>query len=86
MAVEHAPVEKRGLPGSYPQIGVPLGLILATSMYLLTTNMDEDTFQAWGWRNLPVPIVLIVVGTHLPCRRGVPCLHPDAGTRQGPPR
>ncbi|MGO1703648.1 MAG: MFS transporter, partial [Candidatus Corynebacterium faecigallinarum] len=38
MAVEHAPVEKRGLFGAYPQIGVPLGLILATSfMYLLTT-------------------------------------------------
>ena len=64
MAVEHAPVEKRGLFGSYPQIGVPLGLILATSfMYLLTTNMDEDTFQAWGWR-IPFlsSIVLIVVG------------------------
>ena len=64
MAVEHAPVEKRGLFGSYPQIGVPVGLILATSfMYLLTTNMDEDTFQAWGWR-IPFlsSIVLIVVG------------------------
>ncbi|MDN5722601.1 MAG: MHS family MFS transporter [Corynebacterium sp.] len=64
MAVEHAPVEKRGLFGSYPQIGVPLGLILATSfMYLLTTNMDEDTFQAWGWR-IPFlsSIVLIVIG------------------------
>ncbi|MGO1640118.1 MAG: MFS transporter [Candidatus Corynebacterium faecigallinarum] len=64
MAVEHAPVEKRGLFGAYPQIGVPLGLILATSfMYLLTTNMDEDTFQAWGWR-IPFlsSIVLIVVG------------------------
>ena len=64
MAVEHAPVEKRGLFGAYPQIGVPLGLILATSfMYLLTTNMDEDTFQAWGWR-IPFlsSIVLIVIG------------------------
>ena len=43
---------------------MPLGLILATSfMYLLTTNMDEDTFQAWGWR-IPFlsSIVLIVVG------------------------
>lgn len=64
MSVEHAPVNKRGFFGSYPQIGVPIGMILATAfMYLLTTNMTPEAFQAWGWR---VPfissLVLIVVG------------------------
>jgi MFS family permease len=64
MSVEHAPREKRGLFGAYPQIGVPLGLILATSfMFLLNTSMADDTFESWGWR-LPFlsSLVLIVVG------------------------
>jgi metabolite-proton symporter len=64
MSVEHAPVEKRGMFGSYPQIGVPLGLILATTfMFILTNAMDEDTFQSWGWR-IPFlsSLILIIVG------------------------
>ncbi len=28
MSVEHAPVDRRGLFGAYPQIGVPIGMIL----------------------------------------------------------
>jgi MFS family permease len=64
MSVEHAPRDRRGLFGSYPQIGVPLGLILATSfMYILTRSLSEDDFQSWGWR-IPFlsSLVLIVVG------------------------
>ncbi|MGO1532264.1 MAG: MFS transporter, partial [Micrococcaceae bacterium] len=56
--------DKRGLFGAYPQIGVPLGMLLATSfMFLLTTNMSEEAFLAWGWR-IPFlsSVVLIVVG------------------------
>lgn len=64
MSVEHAPLSKRGFFGSYPQIGVPCGMILATFvMYLATTLLSEDDFLSWGWR---VPflfsIVLIFVG------------------------
>lgn len=64
MSVEHAPRDKRGLFGAYPQIGVPLGLILASSfMYILTKSLSEDDFQSWGWR-IPFlsSLVLIVVG------------------------
>ncbi|NOJ58702.1 MFS transporter [Arthrobacter sp. 260] len=64
MAVEHAPVHKRGLFGAYPQIGVPIGMILATSLLLLLrTVLTEDEFLAWGWR-IPflLSVVLIVVG------------------------
>lgn len=71
MSVEHAPLEKRGLFGAYPQIGVPLGLILATSfMFILTTSMSDADFQSWGWR-LPFlsSLLLIVVGYLI--RRGV---------------
>lgn len=64
MSVEHAPKGKRGFFGAYPQIGVPIGMILATAtLWLLTTTLTEEQFLSWGWR---VPflfsIVLIFVG------------------------
>jgi len=64
MSVEHAPVNKRGFFGAYPQIGVPCGMILATFvMYLATTLLSNEDFLAWGWR-LPFlfSVALILVG------------------------
>ncbi len=64
MAVEHAPRHKRGLFGAYPQIGVPIGLILATGvLWLITSLTTEDQFLSWGWR-IPFlfSVVLIVAG------------------------
>lgn len=64
MAVEHAPKAKRGLFGAYPQIGVPIGMILATGLlYFLTSGLSKADFNAWGWR-VPflLSVVLIVVG------------------------
>ncbi|WP_104167814.1 MFS transporter [Arthrobacter sp. SX1312] len=64
MAVEHAPVNKRGFWGAYPQIGVPVGMILATLvLFLLRSSMSPEDFLAWGWR-IPflLSVVLIVVG------------------------
>ena len=64
MSVEHAPINRRGLFGAYPQIGVPVGLILATSVLLgLSAIMSQEQFLAWGWR-VPfiISVLLIVVG------------------------
>ncbi len=63
LAVEHAPPGKRGLNGSFPQVGAPIGLLLATGTYALLGFLPEDDFTAWGWR-LPFlfSVVLIVVG------------------------
>jgi MFS family permease len=64
MSVEHAPANRRGFFGAYPQIGVPSGLILATGVMLIVTNsMSEAEFLAWGWR-IPflVSVLLIVIG------------------------
>jgi MFS family permease len=64
MAVEHAPTARRGFFGAFPQIGVPIGMILATStLWVLTSNMSPEAFMAWGWR-IPflLSIVLIAVG------------------------
>ena len=64
MSVEGAPANRRGLFGAYPQIGVPIGLILATAvLWVLSSLLTPEQFQAWGWR---VPFLLsvglIVVG------------------------
>jgi metabolite-proton symporter len=71
MAVEHAPANKRSFFGSFPQIGTPIGMIVATLMLLLFTGLlTNEQFLEWGWR-LPFlfSIVLIVVG--LVIRRSV---------------
>jgi metabolite-proton symporter len=64
MAVEHAPTARRGFFGAFPQIGVPVGMILATStLFVITSLLTPEQFSAWGWR-IPflLSIVLIAVG------------------------
>ncbi len=64
MSVEHAPLSRRGLFGAYPQIGVPVGLILASLViFVLRAALGTEAFLAWGWR-VPflLSIVLIVIG------------------------
>ncbi|MFW1945242.1 MFS transporter [Acinetobacter guillouiae] len=52
MAVEHAPTHKRGLFSSFPQLGVPLGLLLASLVLVIMTGYVSpgEEFLAWGWR------------------------------------
>jgi metabolite-proton symporter len=64
MAVEHAPENKKGFYGSFPQMGVPGGLIMANLVFLgMSAILTDEAFLAWGWR---VPFlasaVLVVVG------------------------
>ncbi|MCT1478443.1 MFS transporter [Microbacterium sp. p3-SID336] len=65
MAVEHAPADRRGRAGSWPQLGVPLGFLLASGMTALMTGVISPgaAFLEWGWR-VPflMSVVLIVVG------------------------
>jgi MHS family shikimate/dehydroshikimate transporter-like MFS transporter len=63
MAVEHAPVGRRGFYGSWPQIGVPAGLVLSTAVFSLFSRLPQDQFLAWGWR-VPflLSILLVAVG------------------------
>jgi MFS family permease len=64
MAVESAPRDKRSFFGSFPQIGTPLGMILATGvLWVLTATLGKQAMIEWGWR-IPflLSILLIVVG------------------------
>ena len=67
LAVEHAPRARRGLFGASPQVGVPIGLLLASgSLALMAVIAPGEAFLEWGWR---VPFltsfVLIVVGYYV---------------------
>jgi metabolite-proton symporter len=64
LAVEHSGGERRGFHGSWPQTGVPAGLLLSTSVFAaLSAWLPEPAFLAWGWR-VPflVSVVLIAIG------------------------
>ena len=58
MAVEHSPEGRRGLNGSWPQMGVPAGLVLGTGVFAAVSAISGDAFEVWGWR---VPFLLSVV-------------------------
>lgn len=51
MAVESAPAHRRGLYGSGPQVGVPIGVVAGSGSYLLVDLLLTDAqFVTWGWR------------------------------------
>ena len=67
LAIENAPPEKRAWYGSFPQLGGPIGFFLSGSVFLLlTTQLPEADFLAWGWR---IPFVssalLVLVGLYV---------------------
>ena len=64
MSVEYAPKGKRGLYGSFPQIGLALGLMLGTGVFAaLNAGMADAAFLAWGWRiAFLLSAVLVLVG------------------------
>ncbi|WP_066643629.1 MFS transporter [Serinicoccus hydrothermalis] len=71
MSVEHAPLGKRGLFGAYPQIGVPIGMIVATLfMFGLSTFMTDEQFLTWGWR-IPFLFSIVLIGVGYWIRRQV---------------
>ncbi|MEU9981470.1 MFS transporter [Streptomyces sp. NPDC050856] len=51
MATEYAPEGKRGLYGSLVQLGVPIGVVTANTVFLAAGAFTDDaSFAAWGWR------------------------------------
>lgn len=70
MAVEHAPVGKRGLYGSFVQVGVPAGLLLSSAAFGAVSALGDDQFFAWGWR-VPFLISFALAGIGLYVRLSV---------------
>jgi metabolite-proton symporter len=64
MSLEHGKPGHRGLAASWPQVGVPVGNILATAVLaLMSVLLPEGAFLSWGWR-IPFLLsgLLVVVG------------------------
>ncbi|GAB2961646.1 MHS family MFS transporter [Amycolatopsis acidiphila] len=63
LTFEHAPKDRRGLFSSWPQTGVPIGLLLSTLAVNGAGAFGEDALVSWAWR-LPFlcSIVLVLVG------------------------
>ncbi len=56
MTLESGHPQRRGLNASWPQVGVPIGLLLANGVLsLMGAVTSNDAFLAWGWR---VPFLL----------------------------
>ncbi|OEJ35587.1 MFS transporter [Streptomyces subrutilus] len=51
LTAEHAPERRRGLWSSFPQIGPPVGFLLANGIVLaLSATLTDAQFASWGWR------------------------------------
>jgi metabolite-proton symporter len=71
VATENAPAGKRAIFGTFPQLGAPLGFIIANGLFLIIAALlpsddpsrPSDAFLDWGWR-IPFlfSIVMVVIG------------------------
>lgn len=66
VATENAPAGKRAWYGTFPQLGAPLGFIIANGIFLIINGalgQGSDAFMSWGWR---VPFlfsaVMVIIG------------------------
>ncbi|MDP9886554.1 MFS transporter [Pseudarthrobacter enclensis] len=59
LATENAPANKRAIYGTFPQLGAPIGFIIANVIFLVASyTLTPEAFAAWGWR---VPFLLSAV-------------------------
>jgi MFS family permease len=63
LSMEWGKQNRRGLMASWPQMGVPIGLLLGTGMMTLIALGFPDAFKAWAWR-IPflASLVLVAIG------------------------
>ena len=62
LATENAPEGKRAWYGMFPQLGAPIGFILATGSFLTLGHfMTEEAFMQWGWRIPFISSALLVI-------------------------
>ncbi|MER5670280.1 MFS transporter [Pseudonocardia alni] len=71
LAVEYAPRGKRGIYGSFPQLGAAFGLVLANlALLAAAAATTPEQFVAWGWR-IPFLFSIVMIGIGLAVRSGV---------------
>ena len=71
MSMEWGEGRRRGWLTSWPQWGVPAGLVLGNgALLVLNSTLSESAFLAWGWR-VPFLLSLVLVAVGLYIRLGV---------------
>jgi MFS family permease len=64
LSMEWGSKRRRGLMASWPQLGVPLGLVTSTGVVRLMTDWTGDSFDSWGWR-IPFLLSFVLIGVGL---------------------
>ncbi len=67
LATENAPAGRRAFFGMFPQLGPPLGFLMANGLFLiLIFSLGESAFVAWAWR-VPflISAVLVAIGLYV---------------------
>jgi metabolite-proton symporter len=67
LATENAPAGRRAWFGMFPQLGPPIGFLLANGLFLaLLLGLGEANFVAWAWR-IPflMSAVLVAIGLYI---------------------
>ena len=67
VATENAPNHQRGWFGIFPQLGAPIGLLLANGAFFLTTALfGQQAFLDWAWR-IPflASLILVAIGLYI---------------------
>ena len=69
LAMEWGARRRRGLMASFPQMGVPMGLLLATGAVKIFEAWAGTSFETWGWR-IPFLLsgVLVLIGLYVRLR------------------
>jgi MFS family permease len=62
--------QHRGFIASWPQFGVPAGVLLANGAILVFSAISGDQFLVWGWR-IPFLLSIIMVAVGLYIRLGI---------------
>jgi MFS family permease len=70
MSMEWGSTKRKGFLGSWPQFGVPVGLLLSTLVVSWTVAATGSSFEVWGWR-IPFLISIVLVGVGLYIRLGI---------------
>ena len=69
LSMEWGNQRRRGLMGSWPQLGVAIGLLLSTGLMTLFNKVSGGAFLSWGWR-IPflLSLVLVAIGLYIRLR------------------
>ena len=70
LSMEWGSNKRRGLVASWPQVGVPIGLILGNGALLVMSQISGSAFLSWGWR-IPFLLSLVLVAIGLYIRLGI---------------